>query len=165
LSDVIKTLIVTASFCATRKDKHVRETGRKAFASVLRLSQEPQVPLAGLDSISWGHSFGINEVARGTLFIYLLLNLVDPIHVRKGERDLNLLCILDMASFRLWSQESVADYEYPSQNLLHWHFWGAYGIDADSFVRTVFQPLAEQVQLPRAEDTFCYFKNDSPSEQ
>lgn len=152
LADVVKTLIVTAAWCDTQEDQSIRNLGRQAFASLLQLSGHPHIPLSTLNHISWGHSFGIEEVVRGTLFIYLFINLVEASNLRAAERGHDLVSILDFHSFRTWTRNNLAEYDYPSQNLLHWKFWGLYGVSSRTFCFSSDQLTAgpSQCQTPKS---------------
>ncbi|KAF9918810.1 hypothetical protein FBU30_011269 [Linnemannia zychae] len=59
LADVVKILII-----------------ENDISPVLRLAQHPLVPLNQIDSLSWGHSFGINRLVDYCLLPYIYLNIL-----------------------------------------------------------------------------------------
>ncbi|KAF4550834.1 Hypothetical protein D9617_15g041840 [Elsinoe fawcettii] len=134
LADAIKTLITIASVCSLSRDDEQKEIGHEAFQAVVRLARHPELPLRQLDKLHWGHNFGIERLKDVTLRIYLLTHLVQgsgsttPIH--------------ELESFKTWANDGLADYDFPSQNLYHWWFWGRYGISLESIYGSHDRPAA-----------------------
>ncbi|GIZ45858.1 hypothetical protein CKM354_000900700 [Cercospora kikuchii] len=134
LADVIKTLLAISAHLCTSEDPAEQKLGHEAFASLLRLNKHPTIPLEKLNHIHWGHSFGVEHLAEDTLRIYLLLNVVDAIRQQQqsknSERNPQTISIVELDNFRKWARNSLVDFDFPAQNLLHYDFWRSY-VDAE----------------------------------
>ncbi|CAG8123645.1 unnamed protein product [Penicillium salamii] len=146
LADAVKMLIIIASSVSGDSSDEEKNLEKQAMTALLRLSQHSQVPLSDLDSLHWGHSFGVNHVAEFALEIYLLLNIVDGVLARddQGTGLGNHVSMLEMDSFERFTRKALCDYDYPAQNIPHRRFWNAHGVD-DDWAAWSFNPDEECV--------------------
>ncbi|KAI9155003.1 hypothetical protein HJFPF1_07564 [Paramyrothecium foliicola] len=118
LADALKGLIIIA---AAAPEQTVRN---EASSAVLRLALHPKVPLQSLDSLGWGHSFGINHIAAKTTECYLLLNVVDKLH-EQGSK----VGLLELRTFLRCAADSMSDDDFPTHKLPHDAFLRKCGLD------------------------------------
>ncbi|KAF2167053.1 hypothetical protein M409DRAFT_54267 [Zasmidium cellare ATCC 36951] len=149
LADAVKALITVSAVSPTGRGTTSNKLGQEAFAAVLRLAKHPEVPLQDLNSLHWGHSVGVQKVQEVTLQIYLMINLLEAIRARSGTDVQVHMC--ELQSFRNWASNALADFDFPAQNLIHWHFWQILGITTERLAEwkdldklEVIDPLAEE---------------------
>ncbi|CAK1360653.1 hypothetical protein CB0940_06665 [Cercospora beticola] len=139
LADVVKTLLTISAHLSTSEDSAEQKLGHEAFASLLKLNKDSGIPLEKLNHIHWGHSFGIEHIAEDTLKIYLLLNAIDAIRQQQQQsnsgRTTQIISIVELESFRKWARNSLVDFDFPAQNLLHCDFWRSH-VDAEEQMRS-----------------------------
>jgi len=98
--------------------------------ALLRLANHPQVPLHKLNYLSWGHSFGFNSVAGNALWAYLFLNIADAVKFNAiPESSSARLSLFEMESFRYFTCNALADWDFPAQNIPHRAFWLPRGVE------------------------------------
>ncbi|CAG8234007.1 unnamed protein product [Penicillium salamii] len=133
LADAVKMLIIIASSVSGDSSDEEKNLEKQAMTALLRLSGHSQVPLSDPDSLTWGHSFGVNHVADFALEIYLLINLVDGVLAREAQGTglENHVSLLEMDSFENFTRKALRDYDYPAQNIPRRRFWHAHGVDDD----------------------------------
>lgn len=134
LADAVKMLLTIASSGSEKMSTDDSEDlGMQAMNALLRLSGHPKIPLSDLDSLSWGHSFGVNHVPDLALQIYMLINIVDAVMTRvdggAGINDQAEISLLELDAFTYFTRNALADYDYPAQNIPHRHFWFGLGVD------------------------------------
>ncbi|PPJ51479.1 hypothetical protein CBER1_09228 [Cercospora berteroae] len=153
LADVIKTLLAISAHLCTSEDSAEQKLGHEAFASLLRLNNHPGIPLGQLNHIHWGHSFGVEHLAENTPRIYSLLNMVDAIGQQQQQsknsgRGAQSTPIVELESFRKWARNSLVDFDFPAQNLLHSEFWRGY-VDAEDRLRNPNAPGLDDLEQDR----------------
>ncbi|KAF3013868.1 hypothetical protein E8E15_004127 [Penicillium rubens] len=99
LADAVKMLIISNEMLA-----------------LLRLANHKDIPLADLNNLGWGHSFGVTHVADVALEIYMLLNISASVKANAKPGSVN------------------------AQNIPHRLFWNAKGIPS-SFGIPSWDPL------------------------
>ncbi|KAE8364418.1 hypothetical protein BDV27DRAFT_128471 [Aspergillus caelatus] len=118
--------------------------------ALLRLANHKKVPLATLDNLSWGHSFGVNHLPDVALQAYLLLNITAAVkaNAKRGSAD-DTVRLTETQRFRYFADWALADHDYPAQNIPHRLFWNAKGIT--DFQCSLWDPLSLETDVERAE--------------
>lgn len=135
LADAVKMLIIiAASASGDGPPEDARKLEREAMSALIRLSQHPKIPLRHLNSLSWGHSFGVKLLAAFALKVYLLINIVDAVLARQrytkaAETMDGNVSLLELDSFDSFARSALADYDYPAQNIPHRAFWHTLGVN------------------------------------
>ncbi|RAK96470.1 uncharacterized protein BO80DRAFT_505381 [Aspergillus ibericus CBS 121593] len=128
LADAVKMLIIIAG-SAQKNDAMSKRMSQEAISVLLALSRHPQVPLPTLANIHWGHAFGVELVADSALTIYILINLMDAVvSEKRAKGNGNDVSLLETRTFVYWAGSSLADYDYPAQNVPHRGFWNGLGV-------------------------------------
>ena len=124
LADAVKMLIISNEMLA-----------------LLRLANHKDIPLADLNNLGWGHSFGVTHVADVALEIYMLLNISASVKANAKPGSVNGTgCLTDTEPFERFIGWGLADFDYPAQNIPHRLFWNAKGIPS-SFGIPSWDPL------------------------
>ncbi|OQE18021.1 hypothetical protein PENFLA_c022G05984 [Penicillium flavigenum] len=125
LADAVKMLIISNEMLA-----------------LLRLANHKKIPLADLNHLSWGHSFGVTHVADVALEIYMLLNIAASVKANAKPGSVNDTGHLtETQPFRRFIGWGLADFDYPAQNIPHRLFWNAKGIPGSSGIPS-WDPLS-----------------------
>ncbi|PYI01601.1 hypothetical protein BO78DRAFT_327222 [Aspergillus sclerotiicarbonarius CBS 121057] len=128
LADAIKMLIIIAAN-AQKNNPTSQQMSREAVSVLLAVSRHPGVPIHTLAGIHWGHAFGVELVADSALTVYVLINLMDAVLSDKRLKgDKNEISLLETRTFQYWASNSLADYDYPAQNIPHRRFWNQLGV-------------------------------------
>ncbi|KAE8375934.1 hypothetical protein BDV26DRAFT_266685 [Aspergillus bertholletiae] len=133
LADAVKMLIIANEMLA-----------------LLRLANHKKVPLARLDSLSWGHSFGVDHLPDVALQAYLLLNIAAAVkaNAKHGSAD-DTVRLTETQRFRYFANWCLADHDFPAQNIPHRLFWNAKGI-TDSQCSS-WDPMSLETDVERVE--------------
>ncbi|KAK2593663.1 hypothetical protein QQS21_008632 [Conoideocrella luteorostrata] len=123
LTDAMKMLIIIAAVSVNSAQSH------GAIEALLCLNA--QIPLSRLRHLGWGHSFGVDNVAYVTLYIYMFLNISEAVLTRQ---DTPKLLLDNSALLRHLSGDALQDYDFCAQNIPHRHFWNSLGV-TDSWAR------------------------------
>ncbi|RDH26270.1 hypothetical protein BDQ94DRAFT_178699 [Aspergillus welwitschiae] len=124
LADAVKMLIIIAANTVST------QISREAVSVLLILSRHPQVPLHTLANIHWGHAFGVEMIVNPALTVYIFINLMDAVlsdEQLKGDNG-NIISLLETQSFQDWARDSLANYDYPAQNIPHRRYWNELGV-------------------------------------
>lgn len=130
-------IIIAASASENRPSEEAWRLEQEAMSAIIRLSQHPEVPLYHLNSLSWGHGFGVLHVADTALEAYLLVNIMDVALARQrsakatGTSYAKEVSLLELGSFKYFAQDALADYDFPAQNIPHRAFWNPHGVNWD----------------------------------
>ncbi|KXG45338.1 uncharacterized protein PGRI_042510 [Penicillium griseofulvum] len=97
--------------------------------ALLRLANHEQIPLEGLNNLSWGHSFGVTHVADTALEIYMLVNIAASVKANAKPGSANeTVCLTQTQAFRGFVNWGLEDFDFPAQNIPHRLFWNSKGI-------------------------------------
>jgi hypothetical protein len=152
LADALKGLIIIS---AASPDPTI---SNEAMRAVLRLARHPDVPLQDLDSLSWGHSFGLDHVGAAALRAYLLLNVVDRLRDQGSK-----ISICELQNFLSFALDSLCDVDYPSQKIPHNAFCRALGGEETwAQWRTYTETDAEYAEVPSTKplDPLVDYRNE-----
>ncbi|KAE8341113.1 hypothetical protein BDV24DRAFT_174966 [Aspergillus arachidicola] len=108
------------------------------------------IPLATLDNLSWGYSFGVNHLPDVALQAYLLLNIATAVkaNAKRGSAD-DTVRLTETQRFRYFADWALADHDNPAQNIPHRQFWNAKGIT--DIHCSSWDPLSLETDVERAE--------------
>jgi len=95
----------------------------------------PQIPLASLQNLSWGHHFGFSRVMESALHAYVFFNMCFAMGILEGGE------YLEMPQYRSMVETSTFSMDHPAQQIPHQKYLDALPKDSKTSLPIVHRDL------------------------